>query len=137
MTLRLTAAELRALQQSKAARDPLQALRALGRLPAGQMNKTEARYAAHLEVLKNLGLVKWWAFEAITFRLAPRTSYTPDFLVLTRDDLLECHEVKGALAVVQEDARVKVKVAAAMFPLVFKLVVPSKQNRASWDVEEF
>jgi hypothetical protein len=132
MTLRLSAAEFRQLQQKQQPRDPMKAMRALGRLPAGEMNKTEARYAAHLNVLKNLGLIKWWAFEAITLHLAPRTTYRPDFLVLTRDDLLEVHETKGYWT---DDARVKVKVAAAMFPLVFKAVTVAKGG--GWDIEEF
>lgn len=129
MTMRMSVAEFKQLQGK---RDVLTRMRALGRLPAGQMNKTEARYAAHLDVLKNLGLVLWWAFEAVTFRLAPRTSYTPDFLVLTRDGVLEVHECKGHWT---DDARVKIKVAAAMFPLVFKAVTAARGG--TWHVEEF
>jgi hypothetical protein len=142
MTLRLTAAELRQLQ-GKPAANALTQLRALGRLPAGAMNKTEARYAAHLDTLKHLGLVLWWGFECVTFKLAPRTHYTPDFLVLVRlapedrpgadgEGRLECHEVKGYW---QDDARVKVKVAAAMFPLPFKAIKAAKGG--GWDVENF
>lgn len=119
---------------------------ALGRLPAGAMNQTEQRYAQHLDRLRALGIVLWWEFEAVTFRLAARTSYTPDFLVLARlapeeragngqDGRLECHEVKGYW---QDDARVKIKVAAARFPIVFRAVRAKPQREGGgWAFEDF
>src|SRR5262245_38377650 len=81
--------------------------------PRGTMNKTEARYAFELEVLKRGGKIIWYAFEPITLRLAKRTSYTPDFLVMHNDGSLEFVETKGHW---EDDARVKIKVAAKMFP---------------------
>ena len=69
--------------------------RALGRLPAGHMNKTEQAYAAHLELLKASGDVLWWKFEGLKFRLADKTFLTPDFVVMTRSGLIELHDVKG------------------------------------------
>jgi len=55
-----------------------QSLQALGRLPAGTMNKTEARYAQHLEQLMRAGDVLWWKFEGVKLRLADSTFLTVD-----------------------------------------------------------
>lgn len=67
----------------------------IGRLKPGQMNKTEAAYAAELEQRKYAGEILWYAFEPWKFRLADKTFYTPDFGVLRADHQVECHEVKG------------------------------------------
>lgn len=108
---------------------------ALGRLKRGQMNKTEAEYAAHLELLKSAGEIQWYSFEAMKFRLADNTFYTPDFIVLCADGKLEAHEVKGYWT---DDARVKTKVAAEMHPLQFIAVKKqSKKAGGGWDFERF
>jgi hypothetical protein len=83
------------------------------------MNKTEEAYALDLEIRKRAGLVEWYMFEGIKLRLADNTFLTPDFFVMLPDGTLEAHEVKGFM---QEDANVKLKVAAALYPLVFRLV---------------
>jgi hypothetical protein len=93
------------------------------------MNKTERRYANHLDMLKRQGVVLWWAFEAVKLKLAPNTHYTPDFLVL-RPGGFEFHEVKGFW---RDDARVKIKVAAVMFPIPFLAVRWAK----GWQYEVF
>ena len=108
---------------------------ALGRLKRGQMNKTEAEYAARLELLKSAGEIQWYSFEAMKFRLADNTFYTPDFIVLCADGKLEAHEVKGYWT---DDARVKTKVAAEMHPLQF--IAAKKQSKKAgggWDFERF
>lgn len=38
---------------------------ALGRLKAGQMNKTEAAYAMHLEARKNASELIWYSFKGL------------------------------------------------------------------------
>ena len=73
----------------------------------GKMNSTEKNYA---RLLDSMGLV-WW-FEAVKLRLADKTFYTPDFMVLTAD-AIEMHEIKGGFF--RDDARVKWKVAADQF----------------------
>ncbi len=83
------------------------------------MNKTEAAYSRQLEAKCATGEIVWWKFEALTMKLAKDTRYTPDFVVMTRDGYLEFHEVKGFF---EDDAKVKVKVAAEMFPFTFRLV---------------
>lgn len=70
-------------------------LQALGRLKAGQMNKTETAYAQELELRKRYGEIAWFRFEGIKLRLADNTFYTPDFAVMLANGQLEMHEVKG------------------------------------------
>jgi len=102
---------------------------ALGRLKTGEMNKTEAEYNAHLEALKAAGDIVWFKFEAVKLRLADKTFLTVDFAVMASSGELEMHEVKGFM---EDDANVKLKVAAAMYPFVFKLVRKAKEGR--WDI---
>ena len=108
---------------------------ALGRLPAGTMNKTEAAYDAHLWALRHAGEVIWHKFEAIKLRLADKTFYTCDFAVLPASGVLEMHEVKGHW---EDDARVKIKVAASTYPFRFIAVsARAKKNGGGWEREEF
>jgi hypothetical protein len=114
-----------------------QKMQALGRLPAGVMNKTEEAYAAHLEQLKRAGDVLWFKFEGIKLRLADKTFYTVDFFVMSASCELEAHEVKGRW---EDDARVKIKVAAELYP-IFKFIAVQKGPKAGdgyeWRREEF
>lgn len=97
----------------------------------GQMNKLEAAYAARLESLKLAGEIADYRFECIKLRLADNTFYAPDFIVLRADGVFEVHEVKGHW---EDDARVKIKVAAGLYP--FKFIAARKQKGA-WVFEEF
>lgn len=100
---------------------------------AGQMNGTEAKYAALLEERKRNGEVLEWMFEAVTFVLAPATRFTPDFMVQLPDGMIEFHEVKGWW---EDDARVKIKVAADKFPFLFRAMKPkAKKDGGGWDEE--
>jgi hypothetical protein len=105
---------------------------ALGRLPRGTMNKTEAAYAAHLELLKHAGEIVWWKFEPMKFRLADATFFTPDFVVLMNDGFLDVKEVKGFM---EDDANVKIKVAASLYP--FRFYVVRKKQGGGWSEESF
>lgn len=108
---------------------------ALGRLPVGQMNKTEIAYAAVLEGLKRAGLVHWYRFEGLKLRLADKTFYTPDFAVMRDDGVMECHECKGFW---MDDARVKIKVAAEMYPFRFMAAKQlPKKSGGGWQYEVF
>jgi hypothetical protein len=110
-------------------------MRALGRLKAGAMNKTEATYAQHLELQRAAGTVLWYRFEGLKLRLADNTFYTPDFAVMASNGQLECHEVKGFWT---DDARVKIKVAADQYPLTFLAVkAKAKKEGGGWAVETF
>lgn len=80
-------------------------------------SKTEARYADQLEADRLNGKIRRWRHHAVKLRLAKRTHFTPDFFVVTTDGLIELVEVKGSWkAPHQEDARVKIKTAAEMYP---------------------
>ena len=105
---------------------------ALGRMPVGKMNKTETAYAEYLELQKHAGEVLWYKFEGIKLRLADNTSYTCDFAVLPSDGILEMHECKGGFW--RDDARVKIKVAASLYPFRF-IAVKKKGN--GWEREDF
>lgn len=134
-----------ALIDGRAPRAAAPAHFALGRLKSGVRNKTEAAYEQHLEMRKQVGEVLWFAFEGITLKLAPDTRFTPDFAVLLASGILECHDTKGTTTLqrrsgervkapyFQEDAKIKMKVAASMFPLVFKVVYFADR---SWIEEE-
>ena len=104
---------------------------ALGRLKTGEMNRTEAKYAAELELQRAAGTVAWWKFEGVKLRLADATFYTPDFNVMLADGTLEMHEIKGFW---QDDARVKIKVAASLYPFRF---VALTHKRGAWQIEDF
>lgn len=110
---------------------PKAAQQALGRLLKPDMNKTEAAYERELYARVEAKEVLWYKFEAVKLRLADNTFYTPDFLVLTAERALECHEVKGFW---RDDARVKIKVAASIYP--FKFIAITKQ-KGRWSREEF
>jgi hypothetical protein len=108
---------------------------ALGRLKTGEMNKTEAAYAAHLADLQHAGEILWFKFEGVKVRLADNTFYTPDFGVLHASGVFELHEVKGFL---MEDANVKIKVAASMYPFRFVMVrARAKKLGGGWTREEY
>lgn len=89
---------------------------ALGRLKVGQMNKTEAEYAALLEQMRRAGTVAWFKFEGVKLRLADNTFYTPDFAVMLSGGRMQMHEVKGHW---MDDARAKIKIAADLYPFEF------------------
>jgi hypothetical protein len=82
-------------------------------LRESNMNKTEAAYAWILEAEKRAGEIIDWKFEPFGLRLADKTFYHPDFIVVKKDGF-EIHETKGAF--IREDAIVKLKIAAEQFP---------------------
>jgi hypothetical protein len=92
---------------------------AKGRLKTGEMNKSEKAYSEYLEVLRGSGEIKWWRFEGMKLRLGDNTFLTPDFNVMQADDELEMHDVKSFM---MEDANVKLKVAADLYPFRFYVV---------------
>ncbi len=102
-------------------------------LPAvNKMNAIEEEFAWMLEQRKRTSEIVDYAFEAMIFRLADRTTYTPDFVIVHLDHF-ELVDVKarGVAKMVQsksgkvykkqwtskrDDAAVKMKVAAELFP---------------------
>jgi hypothetical protein len=119
-------------QQPAAPRTAPARTMALGRMKAGEMNRTETKFSLHLEARKQAGEVIWWGFERFTFKLADDVRLTPDFTALMADGLLVCFEVKGTTTknlkagpvkapYMLDDARIKLKVAAEQIPVVFKI----------------
>ena len=113
--------QLAEAQQSPAARDgwvpskPGARAATHVRHVAGEMNKTEARYALYLDALKSAGEVLDWKFESIKLRLASRAWLTVDFVVWLADGTVELHEVKGRKGkryFATEDGKLKIKFAA-------------------------
>lgn len=98
------------------------------------MNQTEKKYAQHLALLKQAGAILWFEFECIKLKLADNTHFTPDFALMGSDGVLELHDVKGARAIVQDDARVKMKWAADRYPFRICYVFPVKGG--GWEIEE-
>lgn len=97
------------------------------------MNDEERKFAHHLDHrMANGDILRWW-FQPWKFLLADKCSYTPDFVILHNDQTFEIADVKAfwkaskkALAKnakakggvhVEEDAKVKAKVAARMWPV--------------------
>jgi hypothetical protein len=107
---------------------------ALGRLKTGEMNRLESAYAQKLESDKAAGLVLWYRFEGVKLRLADATFLSPDFFVMTSTGELQAHECKGFM---QEDANVKLKVAAATYPFRFFLIkARAKKDGGGFSVQE-
>ena len=76
------------------------------------MNKAEAQYSFELDILKAAGeIIDWW-YEAVNLKLAKKTWYKPDFLVLLPNGKLRFVEIKGFL---RDDAAIKYKLAREEF----------------------
>lgn len=104
--------------------------------PGGRMNLIERRRAMELEALKRAGAIDDWRFEAIKLTLADNTTYRPDFLIVHRETRsFRLEEVKGHW---EDDARVKIKVAARMFPFFnFRALRPRKKAEGGgWHTED-
>jgi hypothetical protein len=94
----------------------------------GERNKTEAAYEEHLGILQRAGAVEGFFFEGIKLKLADNTFFTPDFLVFAADGVVELHDTKGTTSkkradgskekapFIEEDAKIKLKIAAERFP---------------------
>jgi hypothetical protein len=109
-----------------------------------RMNRWEQEYALELEARKHAGEILWWGFEAIKLRLADGTWYTPDLAVLEWRDIrtktlgtpiakcaeMQFIEVKGFL---RDDANVKFKVAAELFPWA-EFLMYRKKKGGGWEL---
>lgn len=94
--------------------------------PFAGMNKTERTFALGLEAERRAGSVIAWRFEAVTLKLAFDTRYTPDFYVLYPSGNVAFFEVKGFM---RDDANVKIKVAARLFPEFTFILVQKGTHR--------
>jgi hypothetical protein len=107
------------------------------------MNKVEKEFSLLLESLRAVGEVLDWGFEKIKFKLADNTYFEIDFYYVKSDLSLHLVECKAAWkqkdgsykAHWEDDARVKIKVAAQQFPF-FRFHGAAKAP-AGWIREEF
>ncbi len=96
------------------------------------MNKTERAYSEYLQWLVEAGQILEWHREPFNLRLAGRTFYKPDFLIVGRGRWLILDEIKGFM---RDDAAVKLKVAAEKYGNIFafRLVTRAKGGKG-WDI---
>lgn len=101
----------------------------------GEMNKLEGRFFNEMIWPKLVtNEILHYSFESIRFVLGPNCAWCPDFVVQLSSGVLEVWEVKGFW---EDDARVKFKTAATLFPyLTIRAFVPiAKAKGGGWDVE--
>ncbi len=79
----------------------------------GKMNGTEERFAFFLDSEIKAGHILSYKYEAVTLKLAPKTTYCPDFMVI-RPDCIEFIEIKGGM--ITDIGRAKFKIAAEIYP---------------------
>lgn len=135
--MRLTGKQYAALASAGSKPRPLPQARARHRHKTGQMNGYERAYAEQvLEPQRIAGEIAAYWFERFTFRLADDCRYTPDFLVQLTDGTLELREIKGHW---EDDALVKIKVAAEMFPIFAFIAVERtpKKDGGGWKTRSF
>ncbi len=98
-------------------------------------NKLEASFMEVLDAAMINRFIAHWRYEAVKFRLAGRTFYTPDFLAEPRwqGDRFTFIETKGPYA--REDSLIKLKVAAETYPC-FRWLLVTRANRYGWEVRE-
>ena len=109
--------------------------------PPGTMNKQEAQYSNILQLRLLAGEILEWHYERITFTLSHSRPgvkgqrYTPDFMIVLSDGVLEFHELKGFR---DEKNMNKIKIAGEMFPFVFRLVTKRlKRDGGGFDVSQY
>lgn len=118
----------------------------------GKMTRTEERFRDEvLEARLAAGEILRHEFEPVTFRLTqgrngkPGVSFTPDFLVIRADGLLELWDVKhdgfnfhgkGAPG---DKSRDKLKLCAEMWPelLWFRAARRRKRDGGGWEQQRF
>ena len=105
-----------------------------------RMNGEETAYARQLDIMKRMGLITDYKFEPVRLRLADATTYTPDFMVVTKTGGVAFYEVKAYWKSARrvgwrEDARVKIKVAQEMYP--HWSFVATWRRDGHWEEERF
>lgn len=98
-------------------------------------NKWEQMYGEKLAAQQRMGMVLWYQFEGMRFRLADGAYYKPDYVAMNCKGELIAIEVKGFW---REAARVRIKVAADRFPVRF-IAVRRKlvKEGGGWEEEIF
>ena len=102
-----------------------------------EMNRLEKAWADELTLAHNAGEITWFGYEPVKLYLTSGklTSYTPDFMVRLPDGTIRFDETKGFW---REDARVKIKVAADKYRLLFKFQALTLLSKGrGWKIEQF
>lgn len=102
------------------------------------MNRLEQKVAAELDAKLRDGKILDWRYEPIKLRLADKTYYTPDFMVLRIDGTIEFWEAKATWKSGvhwEDDARVKIKVAAEQFWAFVFVAVTDVKGEGITEVE--
>jgi len=94
------------------------------------MNKLEAAFAQVLQLDQHHGVIHWWAFESMKFKLGEGAWFTPDFVTLQADGEIRFYETKGFM---REAANVRLKTVSHNYPFRFFLV---KHLRGTWQITE-
>lgn len=106
----------------------------------GAMNKTETVFSQFLDIQHKAGLITWWEFQPMTFKLASDCRFTPDFVTL-RDGVFTMIDTKGSKRKksdgsvtfwAEEDAKIKIRVAARQFPF-FRWVICHPLPNGEWN----
>lgn len=94
-----------------------------------KLNRTEQRYRDRLELMKRSGGIVDFKVQQITLKIADDCRYTCDFSVINNDYTITLVDVKGFE---REDAVIKMKCAAQMFPEYrFEMV---EWRKGEWNV---
>lgn len=99
-----------------------------------RMNGLETAYSKVIELERLAGLWQWWAFEPFKLRLASGAYYTPDFVLLDPGSHVVIHETKGHW---REAARVRIKVAAELYPFFRFVAVQRERKRGTWTFKQY
>lgn len=107
------------------------------RRQAGEMNGHEKAFAeAFIIPHERAGQIETWGFERYKLKLADNTTLTPDFdIVWAETGELAFYDVKANWAGkphIEEDAWVKMKVAAEEFGVRLVVVYPSDKTKTRW-----
>ena len=93
-------------------------------------SKSEARYAAHLDLLKKAGVIKAWEGQvrwALIVGGEKVCTIVPDFRVTLADGSVELHEVKGYATALW---KLKRKLFEALYPEVPYIVITAEETKA-------
>ena len=91
-----------------------------------KLNKTEKAFLTYMR----LGGFDWIGVQNVTLKLADDVRYTVDFTAIRLGKLM-AYEVKGFF---RDDARVKIKVAARLFPWISFVIV--RKTKDGWQYED-
>ena len=95
------------------------------------LNKLEQEYGKYLFALQKQGKVERFVYEGLILKIAASCTYKPDYYIIRSDGYIELHEVKGMW---RDDARVKIKTAAQLYPEFIFRAVTKKNNKWTWEL---